>query len=213
MISFIVHRYMPEWFKYRIFLMRWKKVNPHNRVVPTNRFSINRVTIGKGSYGPITVKQWGHPKESLKIGDYCSISSGVKFILGGNHYYKCVSNFSFKNIYLDSSYPASSNGEICVEDGVWIGTDALIMSGVRIGKGSIIAAGSVVVKDVPPYSIVGGNPAKVIKFRFNEDILRRLVRLKMYENITKELYLNNRELFDNEMDLEILSKLEDIFNK
>jgi acyl-[acyl carrier protein]--UDP-N-acetylglucosamine O-acyltransferase len=73
-----------------------------------------------------------------------------------------------------SSIDAISKGHIEVEDEVWIGTGALIFSGVKIGKGAIIGAGSIVTKDVLPYAIVGGNPAKLIRFRFNEEIIRVL---------------------------------------
>ena len=72
---------------------------------------------------------------------------------------------------------ATSKGDIIVDDDVWIGQRALIMSGVHIGQGAIIASGAVVTKDVPPYAIVGGVPARIIRFRFSEKIIKELLKI------------------------------------
>ena len=76
---------------------------------------------------------------------------------------------------------AGTKGSIIVKDDVWIGTNAIICSGVTIGQGAIIAAGAVVTKDVAPYAIVGGNPAKVIKYRFDEEIRNKLLSIDIVE--------------------------------
>jgi serine acetyltransferase len=75
----------------------------------------------------------------------------------------------------------SCKGDIIVENDVWIGAKATIMSGVRVSNGSIVAAGSVVTKDVPPYAIVAGNPAKVVKYRFNEEQIDKLLKISWWE--------------------------------
>lgn len=73
--------------------------------------------------------------------------------------------------------------DVIIEDGVWVGCNVTILKGVHIGKGSVIAAGSIVTKDVPPYSIVGGNPAKVIKFRFTEEQIKEHERILNERNL------------------------------
>lgn len=83
-----------------------------------------------------------------------------------------------------------TKGPIILEDDVWIATNALILSGVTIGQGAIVAAGAVVVKDVPPYAVVGGNPAKIIKYRFPEEIIKKLLKLD-FSLLTSEYVKGN----------------------
>lgn len=189
----------------------WKDKNKHNYTIIKNIFDIEKVSVGKMSYGPLEVYDWGSDNEKLSIGNYVSIASGVKFILGGNHYYNTFSTYPFKVMCLGEEREAYSNGPIVINDDVWIATDSIILSGVNVGKGAVIAAGSVVVKDVPPYSIVGGNPAKVIKYRFDKKIIDKLVNIdfnkidnsfiyKNIENLYKDLNENSIELILREID-------------
>ncbi|MFA4979990.1 MAG: DapH/DapD/GlmU-related protein [Sphingobacterium sp.] len=184
---------------------KWNKSNRHNQTVPTRIFNSSKVSVGDMSYGPLEVYEWGAENEKLEIGSYVSISSGVKFLLGGNHYYNTFSTFPFKVKVCGEKQEAYSNGPIIVEDDVWIGTDAIIMSGVRIGKGAVIAAGSVIVKDVPPYSIVGGNPANVIKYRFDEDIINKLKTINMNvmtpDFISREIKLLYKNLNEDVLEM------------
>jgi len=102
---------------------------------------------------------------------------------------------------------AWSKGLIIVEDDVWIGTRVIILSGIRIGQGAIIGAGSVVTKDVPPYAIVGGDPARVIKYRFDEETVKQLIKID-FSRISKEFVLNNIDLlYDKKYVTIILNKL------
>ena len=88
-----------------------------------------------------------------------------------------VSTYPFKKLMLHGEQEAISKGDIIIEDDVWIGYGAIILSGVHIGQGAAIAAGAVVSKDVPAYAIVGGVPAKIIKYRFSESVRRQLEKI------------------------------------
>ena len=120
--------------------------------------------------------------DRLRIGKFCAIARGVKFIMNGaNHQMSGISTypfFIFGNGW-DHARPAGEElpykGDTVIGNDVWIGYDALIMPGVKIGDGAIIAARSVVAVDVPPYAIVGGNPARVVRERFDPDSVRRLL--------------------------------------
>lgn len=124
-------------------------------------------------------------KEKLIIGDYCSIGPDVRFIVASEHQYKGLSTYPFKVKILGEDFEAQSKGDIIVKDDVWIGLNSIILSGLTIGQGAVVAAGSVVTKDVPPYAIVGGNPAKVIKYRFEPEIIEKLLQFD-YSNLTEE---------------------------
>jgi virginiamycin A acetyltransferase len=135
--------------------------------------------------------------DKLIIGKFCMIASGVTFIMnGGNHLTEATTAYPFAIFGGDwqyamegKSYP--SKGDTIVGNDVWIGHDATIMPGVQIGDGAIIGTKAVVKKDVEPYTIVGGNPAKPIKKRFSEATISKLLQLKWWdwdiEKITKNL--------------------------
>ncbi|MVU77842.1 antibiotic acetyltransferase [Nocardia sp. ET3-3] len=122
--------------------------------------------------------------EKLIIGKYCAIATGTRFIMAGaNHATSGVSTFPFtifggtwaeETMDIITSIP--SKGDTVVGNDVWFGYNTLIMPGVRIGDGAIIATGAVVTADVPPYTIVGGNPAQVVKQRFSDADVARLLR-------------------------------------
>ena len=111
-------------------------------------------------------------------------------------------------MYFNETTPeALSKGKIIVEDDVWIGMNALILSGVKIGKGAIIGAGSVISKDIPPYAIAVGNPCKVIKYRFSEEIRKKVNKIK-FENITENL----KEKFYTEVTEDNIDELLEMIN-
>src|SRR5437762_6384004 len=134
-----------------------------------SRFSHPQVEVGERTHG---LKRECfiayHPDDGVQIGKYCSID-GVRFIFG-EHRTDRVTTFPLRAICFNEAPHADalSKGDIVVGHDVWIGVGAMIMSGVKIGNGAIVAAGAVVTKDVPPYSIVGGVPAKVIRMRLSE---------------------------------------------
>lgn len=140
--------------------------------------------IGDHTYGIPDIIDPGY--DSIKIGKYCSIASGTSIICG-NHNTKFVSTYPFKSIWnhhwrhLDYVNDHISKGKTIIGNDVWIGKSSFITSGVIVGDGAIIAAGSVVTKDVPPYAIVGGNPAKVVKYRFNQEQISKLLQIKWWD--------------------------------
>lgn len=136
--------------------------------------------------------------DKLMIGKFCALARGVKFIMNGaNH---MLTGFSTYPFYIfgngwELATPRSDElpykGDTVVGNDVWIGYDVLVMPGVKIGDGAIIAARAVVTQDVPPYVIVGGNPAKVMKQRFSEEIVAELLATRWWdwpvEKITRNL--------------------------
>ena len=153
------------------FKRLWRKSNQHNSTRAVNIFwdGINNINVGRYSYGDLKVIR-SDSKSELHIGDFVSIAPEVTFVLDSEHNIDTMSTFPFKSMVLGINNPeVVSKGDIIVEDDVWIGHGAIILAGVRIVKGSIVAAGSVVTKDIPPCEIWGGNPAKKIKDRFDSE--------------------------------------------
>ena len=141
----------------------------------------NGITWGRYSYGDPDIRILpGHI--SVSIGNFCSIAQGVTIISGGEHHPEWITTFPINiKMNLDSNTTAVAKGPIVIENDVWIATNSSILSGVTIGNGAVVAAGSVVVKDVPPYAIVGGNPAKLIRYRFDEEIISKLLEIKWWD--------------------------------
>ena len=127
-------------------------------------------------------------KDYLKIGKFCSIACGAKFIFNcANHTIKSLSTYTFPLFFEEWDLPKSevasawdNKGDIVIGNDVWIGYDAVIMAGVTIGDGAIIGTRAVVTKDVEPYSIVGGVPAKEIRKRFAPEVITRLLELQWW---------------------------------
>ena len=156
---------------------KWRKLNKHNFTTYKNIFgNMDKIHVGRYTYGEIYVSSPNTSYE-LYIGAFCSIAGDVKFLLGADHVIDRISTYPFKVNILENGIDAISKGNIIVGDDVWIGESAIILSGVHIGQGAVIAAGSVVTKDVPPYAIVGGIPAKVIKYRFDEKMTKELLKV------------------------------------
>lgn len=156
----------------------WRKANPHNETHIGYAYTdLSIISVGRGTYGDLNVYSSGR-QGRLTIGSYCSIAPEVAFVLNNEHPLDHVSTFPFKVKGIGRRQPeALSKGGIIVEDDVWIGMRATILDGVTLGQGSVIAAGAVVTKDVPPYAIVGGCPACVMKFRFDSSTQGKLAAL------------------------------------
>ena len=189
----------------------WRRINNHNFTIPTSIFPLNSVLVGKKTYGFIRLESFNNPKEKLIIGNYVSIANNVVFILGGNHQVNTISTYPFysKLISLKTEVDSLTKGSIIVEDEVWIGYGAIILSGVRLGKGSIIAAGAVVTKDVPSYAVVGGNPARIIKYRFNEEILEAMIDFNISDLNVSEI-IDNIKLFYKTLDINSIEELKNV---
>ncbi|MCI1648137.1 MAG: CatB-related O-acetyltransferase [Bacteroides sp.] len=134
-------------------------------------------------------------REKLIIGKFCSIACGTKFLFNcANHTLKSLSTYTFPLFYEEWELEKSNitaawdnKGDIVIGNDVWIGYEAVIMAGIHIGDGAIIAARAVVAKDVPPYTIVGGTPAKEIRKRFNAEVIQQLLMLKWWDWSTDKI--------------------------
>ena len=171
--------------------------------------------VGEHTYGHqfITVHHWGEAAD-LKIGKFCSIYKDVNIFLGGNHWLNWGSLYPFGVLppFTGTGKPNGySNGSVIIGNDVWLAYGVTIMSGVTIGHGSAIAANSHVVKDVPPYAIVGGNPAKVIRYRFSENQIDDLLKYPWWdlkdEEIVPLIPLLNSDNTDS-----LILKLKEIYN-
>lgn len=181
-------------------------MNKHNFTTAVNIFCVNKVIVGKMTYGPLDIYSWGGEDEGVIIGNFVSIAPGVKFLLGGNHRTDTLSTYPFKVKILGEKAEATTKGKIIVEDDVWIGMDAMILSGVTIGKGAVIAARSVIAKDVPPYSIVAGNPARVVRYRFDEVLIEKLKEVDM-EKFDEKFIKENIDYLYEPLNADIYKKL------
>lgn len=142
------------------------------------------MSYGKYTYG--TIEVFSCTTNSLTVGKFCSIGAGAKAYLGMDHRTDWVSTFPFGYMNLDTfntfdgkGHP-KSKGDITVGNDVWFGRDVTIMSGVTIGDGAVLAANSHVVKNVEPYSVVGGNPAKFLKLRFTPEQIEKLLEIQWW---------------------------------
>ena len=135
-------------------------------------------------------------REKLIIGKFCSIACGTKFLFNcANHTLKSLSTYTFPLFYEEWELEKSNittawdnKGNIVIGNDVWIGYEAVIMAGVHIGDGAIIAVRAVVTKDVPPYTIVGGTPAKEIRKRFDAEVIEQLLIQKWWDWSTDKIH-------------------------
>ena len=172
--------------KLRHRLKNWR--NPHNQT----RLHLARIAsrqgyeIGEFTYGKPKVR-FPESGRKLTIGRYGSIADKVEILLGGNHRTDWGTTYPF------SAFPElwpgaprnedyhTSRGDVTIGHDVWLGSGAIVMSGVTVGHGAVVAAHAIVTKDVPPYAIVGGNPAKVIRYRFDEETVAALLDAQWWD--------------------------------
>lgn len=145
-------------------------------------------SMGRESYGdPIVAFRDFVPalerRSTCKIGSFCSISDSVKILIGGLHRPDWVTTWPFNILreqFANLEGNPVSKGDVIIGNDVWIGFDALILSGITVGDGAVIGARAVVTKDVPPYGIVAGNPARLIRKRFDDTTIARLLKLSWW---------------------------------
>ncbi len=148
-------------------------------------FADKKYIIGEYTYGHPNIL-FENDEANLYIGKFCSIANGVTIFLGGNHRTDWISTYPFND--LPNYFPESNNlighpatkGDVIIGNDVWIGYNVTILSGITIADGAVIAAGSVLTKSVKPYEVWGGNPAQLLKIRFNENQIKKLEELQWW---------------------------------
>ena len=189
-IPLIFHKFKEDVIELKI-KNDWRNKNSHNKtelVFPYVNYQC--IHVGKGTYGPISAII-ASPVSHLYIGNFCSIASEVSFVVAADHSTHSISTYPFRSLCLNKEQgEAVTKGDIIVDDDVWIGYRATVLSGVHIGQGAVVAAGAEVTKDVPPYAIVGGVPAKIIGYRFEEEIRNELLKVD-FSKLDGEMIKNN----------------------
>lgn len=176
------------------FKQQWRAKNPLNTTtVVKYPFPIERVTVGNYTYGNLIVRSWDGDNEALTIGNFCSLADDVTFLMGGEHDYTRFMSFPYDAFFVTKQADVQAKGPITLGDDVWIGANVTVVSGITIGQGAVVAAGSVVTRDVPPYAIVGGDPAKVIKYRFAPATIKKLETID-YSKLRPDFFKTNRAL-------------------
>jgi len=139
--------------------------------------------FGRGTYGDdLEIKSWGEGAK-LRIGAFTSIAAGVQIFLGGEHRTEWVTTFPFSALWPSAKHIAGhpkTKGDVVIGSDVWLGTGALISSGVTIGHGAVIGARAVITRNVAPYTIVVGNPAKVVRERFTPQQIEKLLAIEWW---------------------------------
>lgn len=149
--------------------------------------------VGRRTYG-VPVIHHGETSAKLKIGSFCSIARNVTVFLGGEHHTDRLTTYPLdRNLTI-------TKGDVTIGNDVWIGADALILSGVTIGNGAIIGARAVIAKDVPPYALVVGNPGRVIRYRFSQETIDRLQALAWWNWSDEEIERQTPFLMGSDVD-------------
>lgn len=167
--------------------------------------NLKEIKVGKYTYG-VNSETVDRPYIINEIGAFCSINSSVKLGTEGNHplnfvtthpilYHQKYDFFDNTKLYIDLK---DYNKKITIGNDVWIGARAIILPGVTIGDGAVVAAGAIVTKDIPPYAIVGGVPAKIIKYRFEKKIVEALLKIKWWEWDDKKIKKSSALFLDIE---------------
>lgn len=164
-------------------MLRKVKLFRHKRKFMADDPRYRRYQIGRYTYGePLIVGI--NDETTLKVGSFCSMAAGVTIFLGGDHRTDWITTYPFTVFFKEfesiRGHPYTK-GDIIIGNDVWIGREAKILSGVMIGDGAAIGADAVVTKSVEPYTIIAGNPARVIKKRFSDKIIEKLLKIKWWE--------------------------------
>lgn len=179
------------------FRIRYRNQNSHNLTYAVNIFDLKHCHIGKWTYGGIQINDWSTKDYKVKIGNYCSIGPNVLFLLGSDHALDTITTYPLKVKKLKMvNKEAFSKGDITLGDDVWVGANVTICSGVTIGQGAVIAAGAVVTKDIEPYAIVGGVPARIIRYRFTQEIIQQLLTVNLDDLLSGTSLINIETFYE-----------------
>jgi acetyltransferase-like isoleucine patch superfamily enzyme len=139
--------------------------------------------IGEGSYGGLQVFAWPEGNAKLKIGKYCSFSFETQVLLGGDHRIDWTTTYPFSVLWPEAEHIKGHprHGDVEIGSDVWVGAGAKILSGVKIGDGAAVGANALVLADVPPYAIAVGNPARVLKMRFSDELIASLMEIRWWD--------------------------------
>jgi chloramphenicol O-acetyltransferase type B len=166
--------------------IRLEKSDEHECLSTLNQLLERKLLeVGRFTYGVPRVLAFGRSLPALTIGAFCSIADGVTIVLDGNHRSDWVSTYPFRiqlgmtGMFSDG-HPAS-RGPVIIGNDVWLSREAMILSGVTIGDGAVVGARAVVSRDVAPYSIVVGNPARHVRYRFSEAVISELLQLRWWD--------------------------------
>lgn len=196
--------------QYELCKIQWRSMNHHNSTTIERLVDLSKISVGESTYEPLNVKIFEKREDQLIIGNYCSIAEEAIFLLGGNHNMKSITTYPFKAMIHNHTIDSWSKGSIIIKDDVWIGHGATVLSGLTIGQGAVVAARAVVTKDVPPYAIVAGSPARIVKYRFSDKIIAKLLEVDLkeyYKSHENDLDLLYTDLTEDNVDDIILGRL------
>lgn len=170
---------------------------------------ISEITIGHGTTIMENVEVNARINK-IVIGNYCSIAKNTLIIEYSHHLNRLSTYFISKNFFKGNmNFDVFSKGNIIIKNDVWIGANVVVLSGVTIGNGAVIGANSVVKHSVPDYAIVSGNPARILKYRFEKDFIHELLEIEWWNLIPAKLYLL-RPFLDKELSHDSLSQIKSI---
>ena len=195
-------------YRQRSLKKQWRARNPHNHTYAVSAFPAESVTVGEGTYGPIRAVYYAGCDCRLTIGRYCSLAEQTTFLLGGEHPLDRVSTYPFGKWFEGDYADCLSKGDIVLEDDVWLGYGVTVLSNARIRRGCVVAAGAVVVGELEPYGIYAGVPARLIRKRFSQEVIDKLMEID-YAAIDRQFYREHKELFSVPATEETVGKLLD----